>query len=336
VLVFVGPLLLEVFALYGRTHADSSARVEPTLPPPEGTLLQLAGVGGTFGLFTVDLATGKMTQLADFPTIRGISVGTAVLNNINHKYYFAGYDALSIRRLYTVDTENGNILSKPLIDDAAEVEVDTLTDTLYGLAGISGSFHLVTFDPSMGDITSLGDLGLTNVNLCTSALDSANHRYFVVSYKSGTKRVYVVDTVNGTIITSSQIGDLMQPEFDDTMGVLYGLAGVSGIAWFVAIDPMTGDVTMLGSLPSVRGVTMGSSALDQVNHRYFFSGINGSGTKRLFVVDTQTRTLISNPVLSPLAFPLANELDIRGCGFEPVSTPIRVHRVLLPMVANAR
>ena len=73
-------------------------------------------------------------------------------------------------------------------------------------------------------------------------------------------------------------------------GTLFGIAFIDGANRLVSIDPETGELTIVGSFPGFFWMPQGISALDPVNHRYFFLL-----AERLFSVDTQTGAVIANP-----------------------------------------
>ena len=86
------------------------------------------------------------------------------------------------------------------------------------------------------------------------------------------------------------------PEADShppSAGTLFGFAVIDGENRLVIVDPETGELTIAGSIPGSLGAPQGISALDPVNHRYFFPKDG-----RLVSVDTQTGAVIAYPLLS--------------------------------------
>ncbi len=65
----------------------------------------------------------------------------------------------------------------------------------------------------------------------------------------------------------------------------------------VAIDPVTGGMTTLSTLSGVTAV--GRSAFDSASQRYFLQVLDSSFADRLLVIDTQTGTVLANPLLPP-------------------------------------
>ncbi len=61
-----------------------------------------------------------------------------------------------------------------------------------------------------------------------------------------------------------------------------------GYEEFCTENPTNGNVTVIGTAPSVVGVEQGESALDAAGHRYFFLGSDGTGTSYVYVMNTQT------------------------------------------------
>lgn len=75
------------------------------------------------------------------------------------------------------------------------------------------------------------------------------------------------------------------------------LSFVQGQPEYLAIvDPSTGSLSLIDSLPGVNYIYNNSTAFDQNNKRYIFYGIDFNGTDRLYCFDAVTGAKLSEPI----------------------------------------
>jgi gliding motility-associated-like protein len=143
----------------------------------------------------------------------------------------------------------------------------------------------------------------------------ANHQRFF--FQGNATRVapwnlYSVDVAAGVILYSpvcpsvnSTAGTILGLHYDNATDTLYALYLTSTTASFCWIDPATGTVNTISTVPGLAGYS--SSTFDTQNHRYIV--VSGS---QLWVLNAATGAILSNPVLSPgaagLSLPLYDNL----------------------------
>jgi hypothetical protein len=144
------------------------------------------------------------------------------------------------------------------------------------------------------------------------ALDAATHRYFMfgsqlLSDGTCSSQAYVtaVDTTTGAVLSQVALsGFIENMQFDPTTGKLVGIQGGINPVPFVALDPSTGTVATVASLPFGCAEFGDDYALDAATHRYFMFGSqllsDGTCSSQLYVtaVDTTTGAVLSQVALS--------------------------------------
>jgi hypothetical protein len=176
----------------------------------------------------------------------------------------------------------------------------------------SGAETLVSVDPGTGTVTPLGS-GVPNSGSISlpfvplSALDSAGHRYF---FPDASSILHELDSQTGAEVAAVALS--MQPflaalKFDASSGKLFGHASVGGAEALLSIDPASGNVSTVGTVPNSGSLAAqpAMAALDSAGHRYFFLDY----TPVLYALNTQTGAQIAALPLSMALFPAAMEFD---------------------------
>lgn len=88
--------------------------------------------------------------------------------------------------------------------------------------------------------------------------------------------------------------------------------GAGGRELFVTINPISGQISTIDTIPGVEAVALGSSTFDQVNNEYIFWGFDNGQTGRLYRLNGNTGQIIANPPLG--SFPTELEFDMNSGG----------------------
>ena len=174
--------------------------------------------------------------------------------------------------------------------------------------------YLVKVFPSTVAITIIDSIHLVHwitVMPNFSGMDEIHHRYiFQGSDTNLNYALYSIDATSGAIVYSPPFPALSSPDdniielqFDNSNGVLYGLHWDNSEQreYFISVDPATGAMTLIDSIPYVHYIAVGPSytTYDKNNHRYFFQGIDDFGAYHLYGIDALTGHVLSSPSYPP-------------------------------------
>lgn len=275
-------------------------------PVSADTVLGLAFMGSPEAatLVTVDSGTGAPSSIGTLPGQFGVQIGVSALDAANHRIFFQLSD-----HLLAVDTQTGVVLSNPLLSHSLSfLEFDPSSSTLVGLAfmGSPEAATLVSVNATTGTLTPIASFpDFFGIQPGVSTLDAAGHQVFFQL----SDRLFTVNTQTGAALSNPLLEqNLSFLEFDPGSGTLVGLTflGNPEAATVVTIAPGTGSVTPVVSLPDFFGVQSGVSALKTLDHHLFFQLAD-----RLFTVDVQTGTVLTNP---QLAHSLSFIISANPCG----------------------
>lgn len=130
----------------------------------------------------------------------------------------------------------------------------------------------------------------------------ANHQRFF--FQGNATRVapwnlYTVDVAAGVVLynpvcpsTNSTAGSIFGLQYDNATDTLYAIYLTTTSASFCWIDPATGNVNIINTIPGLNDYI--ACTFDTQHHRYILV----SGTQ-LWVIDAATGAVLSNPFLSP-------------------------------------
>ncbi len=137
-----------------------------------------------------------------------------------------------------------------------------------------------------------------------SIFDQLNHRYIFRGQDANyTDYLYSVDASSGDIISnplfpsfSDPSDNIIELQFDSQLNKLFGLHWNNSEEreYFVSIDPVSGQYTIIDSIPDAHWIISGSTSYDHVNHRYFFRSQNDDGSFHNLVIDSNNGNVISD------------------------------------------
>ncbi len=186
---------------------------------------------------------------------------------------------------------------------------------------MNGAETLLSVDPGTGTVTTVGSVpnsgSFSAPFVPLSALDVAGHRYFFPEASAtsplASAILHELDTQTGAQIAAVALS--IQPvlaglKFDSSSGKLFGHAFVGGAEVLLSIDPTSGTVTTVGTVPNSASLSVQAAiaALDPASHKYFFVDF----TPALYELDTRTGAQIAVLPLSTALFPAmpaATEFD---------------------------
>jgi hypothetical protein len=309
-------------------HAQTLLGVR-TLPPVLGRQL-----------VSLDPATGGVTApgpLID-PPLAG--EGATTIDRAGNRLFMLGFKiGETDQRVYSIDLQTGTVLASPTLVGSGTsfgaLEWDAGEGVLFGLRS-TGDFgrQLASIDPATGAFTNIGTpIPPGPVALGTiagaSTLDASGNRFFFVGFRldDNVLRLFVVDTATGAVtepaIPSGIANPVVDLEWDAGEGVLYALHNANDASRQLAtIDPVTADVTPLGTGTGVPLDFAGISALDEAGNRFFIVGtifdpLLGEKDARLYSFDTADGSVDANPtIIDSFALPFV------GIEWEPTPLPV--------------
>jgi hypothetical protein len=248
----------------------------------------------------VNTLTGAQTILQSLADLLGADVGDVTSDLAHARYYFIGVDASFVFRLYTLDARTGAILAQPeLPDSPSGIQFDAAAGNLLAVTFRSGVEELVRLDPQTGALTSVAFIPeVAGVEPGSFTLDPATRRYMFIGVDvAGTDRLYVLDAQSGAVLSNATIAgaNVSSTVFDPASGQLVGLIFRNGVEEVVRLNPATGALTTIATIPEVENIASGSSVMLADVGRYVFVGIDYGGTERLYSVDLAAGSVIANP-----------------------------------------
>ncbi len=185
---------------------------------------------------SIDVMTGVHTIIS---TIAGVAaIANSTYNHINGHYILDAVDATGNRRLYTIESLTGNVISSPIFptvpnvnDNVSELQFDNTTGITYGLYynNISGQFSFCTVDLVTGFHTILSALPIPNIIGLPSYVtyDHLTGRYF---FRDGNGVFYTLNAADGTVISAVNLptfcdpsDNIIETQYDNSGDGLYGL-----------------------------------------------------------------------------------------------------------------
>jgi len=224
--------------------------------------------------------------------------------SVSKRQYTALIQSLDSDRmevLATVDADTGQILYTPLGNATDAFEYDEVNDTLLCLYNPvnSDSFWVTRIDPKTNTLTPLEPV-VGYYHSLTSAMDSANHLYYLVT---GNPCVLIVlltiDSTTGKTVNMAQVEgglvDLNGMTFDSVSGTLYC------VLWndnkeeeLCTIDPINGNVTTLNVLSSHHYQGSVVSLTVDTAEQVLYVVILGSDSVHLVSIDLETDSFMND------------------------------------------
>jgi hypothetical protein len=258
----------------------------------EGEIFQ-----GVQRIIRIDPASGAMSVMATVPGVQYVSGGTA-FDPGTGRFFFYGSDgtSLDVWTRYAVNLRTGEIytfgtaLAWPDANENAW-QFDPTNGLLYALS-YTGEFphgvqRIISIDPGNGAVAVAATIPGVHLVSGEATFDPATGRYFF-SGSDGTSldalTRYAVNVRTGEIHTFGT--QLNWPpaneggwEFDRASGLLYALSYdgeyLQGVERIISIDPGSGAVSVVATVPGVH-LVIAESAFDPATGRYFFYGSDGS------------------------------------------------------------
>jgi hypothetical protein len=174
--------------------------------------------------------------------------------------------------------------------------------------------YLVKVFPTSGTIYIINNIPVVHwitIMPNYSVMDEIHHRYIFQGMDTLMNRfLYSIDATSGAVISNPPFPALSDPadniielQFDNSNGNLYGLHwnNLEQREYFVSVDPATGAMTIIDSIPYVHYIATGPSytTYDKNNHRYFFQGIDDFGGYHLYAINALTGQVLSSPTYQP-------------------------------------
>lgn len=180
-------------------------------------------------------------------------------------------------------------------------------------------------DPITGDVIILDSIpGIETIQHGFSAINADQGFYYFYGLDADyIGKLYSMNLQNGSIENavifppSNINGNIIEMHYHPFTGLMYGLHWdmIEEMEYFISIDPQNGQVVKIDSLPDVHLIQLDFSALNHLNDRFYFMGIDYNNDSRIYTLDINNGEIIDNPI-----FP-AN--DINGGVNELEVDPLR-------------
>jgi len=253
---------------------------------------------GTYdtSLNTVDLDNGNVVKLREiqlfstsfFPSVNAIAANP----NFSSPVYgiFCGFqkqDMAEVRGLGLTDVAF-TIYGVPLGSYANLV----FEPAIQLLIGNTASGTLATIDPNTGDSQKFSQLVSTTI-VCLS-LDTNKHNLYVVTSANSMQQIYIISTLTGRIVKSSNIPSSVQilgMAYDNTNTRMVGVANFQSSGIQIAEIFTNGTVSSIGPSLSAtfKGRYLVGPTVDFTSNSLIFVGyLNDLPIDYLFTVDLDT------------------------------------------------
>lgn len=270
-------------------------------------------------LIELDPYTASHEVVGELEGVQAIALGTSTFNDNNHQYIFKGYNNSNEFKLYTVDAFTAEIIDQPTTSSypdnfSIELEFDMKTGQTYGLQ-YDFENEVQTFvrvNLQTGGVTVLGEIPeIDGILLNTSTYDSNSSRYiFIGRDNSFTTRIYVINAIDGTVISNAAADYLgnCELQYDNNIDELFGIyreipdSLLNDSIWsspstplqIINIDEITGDYEVAANVDGIDAYYLSSSVYIQDSSDFVFVANDTAFEKRMFVVDVETGEYFSN------------------------------------------
>src|SRR5271166_1757463 len=278
-----------------RNGATAEASATPSL---------LVGLDGG-GVISVDPTTGAVTPLTTIPNFVAYPLGAEAATN-GHFYF--DYETSFLGSPFILDTVDltTDTITNSITTTAGNFVADNLTGQLVGLDGGG----VISVDPTTGAVTPL----ITIPNLVAHlGAEAATNGHFYFEYQTSTLGPLILDTVDLTTDTITNSVTTTAGNFvaDNLTGQLVGLDG-GGV---ISVDPTTGAVTPLTTIPNFVAYPLGAEAATN-GHFYFDYETSFLGSP--FILDTVdlTTDTITNSITTTAGNFVADNLTGQLVGLD--------------------
>jgi hypothetical protein len=178
-----------------------------------------------FNFISFNQDSGNITHISSLNGLGGIYLGSSTFNSNTCKYIFLGVDSNYLPELFIINAITGTIENKIGFGAGSlkMLQYDDNFDKLFGLYQSStinpNLFYFAEIDTLTADITIIDTLNeITSVSPSSCAYDQTTSSYIFIGYDSlGVRRLYVINSMTGQIISNSQISvDTKELQCDNT------------------------------------------------------------------------------------------------------------------------
>lgn len=187
---------------------------------------------------TINTITGVPTIIGNpIPGSSFFSADYSTYDEINHNYIFldSSNNPPSLL-LYTLDANNGNIISNPLLtaiagENIANITYDNTTGTLYGLLQDNNlqKFFLITISPTVGTYSKIGNGTPFGTGGGSATIDELNQEYIYMYSNSIGYNITTLDITTGNLAHNALIipftnnDNFFSVKYDNTQQRLYSI-----------------------------------------------------------------------------------------------------------------
>lgn len=172
---------------------------------------------------------------------------------------------------------------------------------------------ITELDPTSGEVIKLDSIpDVAMVQHGFSAINPDQGIYYFHGLEDGNSgKLYSLNLQDGSMLTAVDFppsninGNIIEMHYHPFTNLLYALHWdiEEEMEYFISINPQNGEVIKIQSLANVHLIQMDYSALDHLNDRYYFMGIDDNNDARLYTIDINTGSIIFDPLFS------SNELN---------------------------
>ncbi len=239
--------------------------------------------------------TGQIgTVLTLPPTIPGLTESRSTWNRATHRLYMMVPTPL---RIAAVDPGTLQLVSAVAVARTVDIEA-TAAGQLVGVCIDGALRQFCHINPVTGTITTLNaDLGLS-ANYSRVAAYSATTNLYYAIFESG--RILSINATNGNVVASATLSaSTVKAIRVNAANQLIGVSWDGAMQKVVRINPATGLVTSLASLPGVVPILeqQGRLAIDAAVNRLYLIAADSFGAKFIYTIDATVGTLLD---VSPL------------------------------------
>jgi ATP-dependent protease HslVU (ClpYQ) peptidase subunit len=171
----------------------------------------------------------------------------------------------------------------------ASASADLTATKLFGVTDCCPN-NFVILAPSAGNTLPPLPVGDITIGFnSASATDPVNHRFYVFPVQNGnTFSMVVIDTTTAKLSSTRPLSvSLFAAQWDQQSGNIFAITSCCPNQ-LVSINPTNGDSTPVSSVGDATSGFNGTSAMDQVNHRFYFIRFDASNAASLIGVDIST------------------------------------------------
>ena len=276
---------------------------------------------GDYSVVTLNGTNGVLTSQTVVPGMSVFVLGNKTCFNSDQGYYhFAGFNG-GQQRYYTYDMISKSIVADiSFSDNIVGIRYNCNDSLYYGLREQSNTYDLVTFDPVIGTVTSIGPVpGIDAYVGNAFALDRINARYILVALDAGNYYLQVYDIYSGALLFNNPFPDnLTGLRFNCVDTTVYALWEKGTAYQLEVIAVATGTHFTKSVLAGVvPGMIPESSSVNN-NGEYTYRGFNSGNVISLITIDLASGMVTNSVATSDNAVGFEEQVCCYGQG-PPVS-----------------